>query len=187
MKCCSVVLMSAVACVMFAAGVVFNPMGTKAAQEKTAAQGPIYAQLSSMVTQKPKGSDPSLVSMENDDALSGLDHSEKDKIVVKTSGVYFVMAAAQIAKDSGNQDGYVDLWIQQNGKDVDNSGTRQAVKDAKFTTVLVCQGIAECKAGDVFSAVISASSPGTGLGIYAIKPKGEATIPSIIFSMYKIN
>ena len=86
-----------------------------------------------------------------------------------------------------HRDEYVDIWLKQNGKDVDNSGCRQAIKDPKFTTVLVSQGIAECKAGDVFSVAVSASSPGKGLGIVAMKPKGEPAIPSIIFSMYKIN
>ena len=71
---------------MFAAGVLFKPVGTKAGEQQAAAQGPIYAQLSSMITQSPKGPDPLIVSMENDDAVAGLDHSDKDKIVVKTPG-----------------------------------------------------------------------------------------------------
>jgi len=155
-----------------------------------AANAPVYAQLSSAVTQKPKDGTPLIISMESNDALNGLGHSDKAKtgdVVVKTAGVYFVVAAVQLGKESGSTDEYVDLWIKQNGKDVDNSNCRQAIKDPKFTTVLVCQGVAECKAGDVFNVAISASSPGKGLGAVAIKPKGEPVVPSIIFSMYKIN
>ena len=155
------------------------------------AKGPIYAQLSSLRSQRPKSTDPLLVTMESNDALSGLVHSDKDnpeKLTVKTAGVYFVVAAIQVGKEGADAaDDYVDVWIKQNGKDVDNSGCRQQIKASKFTTVLVCQGIAECKAGDVFNVAISASSPGKGLGITAIKPKGEPAIPSIIFSMYKIS
>jgi len=158
----------------------------KAAEPKAAN----YAQLSSTASQRPKDTEPLMVNMESNDALSGLVHSDKQdtsKIVVKTAGVYFIVAAAQVGKASGDDDAYVDIWLKQNGKDVDNSGCRQAIKDKSFTTVLVSQGIAECKAGDVFSVAISASTPGKGLGIVAIKPKGEPVIPSIIFSMYKIN
>jgi len=161
--------------------------GSAPADEKG---GPVYAQLSSLMTQLPKDTTPVIVSMESNDALSGLTHSDKEKtdqITVKTAGVYFVVAACQVGKETGESDDYVDIWIKQNGKDVDNSGCRQAIKDPKFTTVLVCQGVAECKAGDVFQVALSASSAGKGLGIQAMKPKGEPAIPSIIFSMYKIN
>ena len=104
-----------------------------------------------------------------------------------TPGAYFMVAAVQVGKDSGAPGDYMDVWMKQNGKDVDNSGCRQVIHDPKFTTVMVCQGIAECKAGDTFNVAISASSTGKGVGIKAIKPAGEPVIPSIIFSMYKIN
>jgi len=152
--------------------------------------GPVYAQLSSMVTQMPKGDSPSIVQMENNDALSGLTHDPKTKpgeIKIDTEGVYLVVAAIQVGKEKGDTEDFVDVWIKQNGTDVANSGCRQAVPDPKYTTVLVSQGIAECKAGDVLSVAISASAPGKGLGIVATIPKGEATIPSIIFSVCKLN
>ena len=120
----------------------------------------------------------------------GLDHSATDKtgeVTVKTAGAYFMVAAVQVGKDSGDAGDYMDVWIKQNGKDVDNSGCRQVIHDPKFTTVMVCQGIAECKAGDTFNVAIAASAAGKGIGIKAIKPTGEPVIPSIIFSMYKIN
>ena len=142
-----------------------------------------------MTTQLPKEG-PLMVMMENNDALSGLGHDPKAKtgdITIKEDGVYLVVAAIQVGKTSGDTEDFVDVWIKQNGKDVDNSGCRQAVPDPKFTTVLVSQGVAECKAGDVLNVDISASAPGKGLGIVASSPKGEATIPSIILSVVKIN
>ncbi len=108
-------------------------------------------------------------------------------MTIKTDGVYFMVAAIQVGKEKGDGDDYIDVWMKQNGKDVDNSGCRQTIKDPKFTTVLVCQGIAECKAGDKFNVVISTNSPDKGVGIVKIAPKGEPAIPSIIFSIYKIN
>jgi hypothetical protein len=179
-------------CILFvvlALSVTFmRPSSTRAA-DAPMAMGPVYAQLSSPDNQDP-GATPILVKMTSNDALGGLDHSEKEKttdITVKTAGVYFMVAAIQVGKDSGDPGDYLDVWMKQNGQDVANSGCRQVIHDPKYTTVLVCQGIAECKAGDMFNVAISASSPGKGIGIKAIKPAGEPLIPSIIFSMYKIN
>jgi hypothetical protein len=151
--------------------------------------GPIYAQLSSSMSQlaSVKGT---LVTMDSNDALSGLAHDDKGKgtdVTIKTAGVYFMVAAIQVGKEKGDTDDYIDVWMKQNGKDVDNSGCRQIIKDPKFTTVLVCQGIAECKAGDKFNVVISSNSADKGVGIVKIAPKGEPAIPSIIFSIFKIN
>ena len=151
--------------------------------------GPIYAQLSSSMSQKASLTG-TLVTMDSNDALGGLEHDDKGKgsdITIKTDGVYFMVAAIQVAKETGDADDYIDVWMKQNGKDVDNSGCRQVIKDPKFTTVLVCQGIAECKAGDKFNVVISSNTADSGVGIVKIAPKGEPAIPSIIFSIYKIN
>jgi hypothetical protein len=166
---------------------MFNTQRTRAADP---APGAIYAQLSSPDSQDPKDA-PLLVSMTSNDALGGLEHNDKAKttdVVVKTAGVYFMVAAIQVGKDqAGDAGDYLDIWMKQNGKDVDNSNCRQVIYDPKYTTVLVCQGIAECKAGDIFNVAISASASNHGIGIKAIKPKGEPVVPSIIFSMYKVN
>ena len=61
------------------------------------------------------------------------------EITVKVPGVYFIVAAVQVGKENGDSDEYLDVWLKQNGKDVDNSGCRQAIKDQKFTPVLVSQ------------------------------------------------
>lgn len=151
--------------------------------------GPMYAQLSSSMSQKASLTG-TLVTMDSNDALGGLEHDDKGKgadVTIKADGVYFMVAAIQVGKEKGDADDYIDVWMKQNGKDVDNSGCRQAIKDPKFTTVLVCQGIAECKAGDKFNVVISSNSADSGVGIVKIAPKGEPAIPSIIFSIYKIN
>jgi hypothetical protein len=183
----TVVPICIITCVLIAS-MAFVSMNASHAADAAAA-GPIYAQLSSPVTQDPKDG-PLLVEMTSNDAISGIDHSDKTKtadITIKTAGVYFCVAAIQVGKDSGDAGDYLDVWIKQNAKDVDNSTCRQVIHDPKYTTVLVCQGIAECKAGDVFNVAIASSSPGKGIGIKVIKPKGEPVVPSIIFSMYKIN
>jgi len=156
---------------------------------RAAPPGPIYAQLSSSMSQLASVGG-ALVKMDSNDALGGLEHDDKGQspdVTIKADGVYFMVAAIQVGKVSGEGDDYIDVWMKQNGKDVDNSGCRQVIKDPKFTTVLVCQGIAECKAGDKFNVVISSNSADNGVGIVKIAPKGEPAIPSIIFSIFKIN
>ena len=152
-----------------------------AAAAAAAVPTPVYAQLSSPDTQEPKDASPMLVAMTSNDAIGGIEHSDKAKtteVTVKTAGVYFLVAAIQVGKDKPGEPGdHLDVWMKQNGKDVDNSNCRQVIHDAKFTTVLVCQGIAECKAGDVFNVAIAASAAGHGIGIKAIKPQGRAGDP----------
>jgi hypothetical protein len=154
-----------------------------------AEDGPIYAQLSSTASQQPKDTSPAVATLNSNDSLQGIGHTTDGKntdIVIKTAGVYFVVAAAQVGKEKGDGDEFVNLWMRQNGKDIDNSNTRQHIKDPKFTTVLVCQGICECKAGDTLQVVFSASSGDKGVGIIASSPKGEPVIPSLIVSVYRI-
>ena len=173
-----------------ALGVAFSRLAPTHAAE-SAAPTAIYAQLSSEMTQDPKDKKPVIVEMQSNDALAGLEHSDKTNtgvITVKTAGAYFMVAAVQVGKTApGDAGDYLDVWIKQNGKDVDNSNCRQVIHDPKYTSVMVCQGVAECKAGDTFNVAISASAPGKGIGIKVIKPEGEPVVPSIIFSMYKIN
>ena len=174
---------AALAAVVMSASLVTPQVG------RCAPPGPVYAQLSSSMSQ-PASVTGTLVKMDSNDALGGVEHDDKGKgadVTIKADGVYFMVAAIQVGKDKGDADDYIDVWMKQNGKDVDNSGCRQTIKDPKFTTVLVCQGIAECKAGDKFNVVISSNSADNGVGIVKIAPKGEPAIPSIIFSIYKIN
>ena len=76
------------------------------------------------------------------------------------------------------------LWLRQQGKDVDNSNTEQTIA-GKYTTVLVCQGVGEIKAGDKLQ--LFQSGTGSGVGLIASKPKGEPVVPSMIFSLLKVD
>jgi hypothetical protein len=144
---------------------------------------PVYLQSSSIEDQFATDTKPKLITMNSTDASLGL--TNKDGVVtVPEDGVYFVVAAGQIGTKSSVK-GTVRLWLRQNGKDVDNSNCEQAILDPAYTTVLVSQGIGEFKKGDTVQAVFSGSAP--GLGIIVRKPEGEAVVPSIIFSMFKLN
>jgi hypothetical protein len=67
---------------------------------------------------------------------------------------------------------------------VANSNTEQAITPG-FTAVLVCQGVAEVKAGDTIDCAFAVSKEDEGLGLIATKPGGEPVVPSVIFSAFK--
>jgi 2-keto-4-pentenoate hydratase/2-oxohepta-3-ene-1,7-dioic acid hydratase in catechol pathway len=92
------------------------------------------------------------------------------------------MAAAQVG---GKTKGLVRMWMRLNGKDIDNSNTEQLIADPSFTSVLVCQGVAEVKRGDKIEVVFSGSEVGVGLVVK--KPTGEPVVPSVIFSGWRID
>ncbi len=143
-----------------------------------------FAQLSSSETQIGDTS-PKVVTLNQDDALKGITNS-KGAVSFKEAGTYFVMAAAQVGSSGGKGKGTVRMWMRQNGQDVANSNTEQTIAEG-FTAVLVCQGVAEIKAGDKLEVTFSVSSGGEGLGLIVSKPAGEPVIPSLIFSAFKVD
>jgi len=104
------------------------------------------------------------------------------KVTIKAAGDYFVIAAAQVG---GSTTGNVYLWTRVNGKDVPDSNSIQYIPSKQFTAVLVSQGEMTFKAGDVLEVMYSASAP--GLGLIATKPPGIPTVPSMIFTAYKLD
>jgi len=135
---------------------------------------------------KEKDTNPKVVTMKTD-AGGGL-INKNGVVTIQADGAYFLMAAAQVgvgAQVGGNVAGSVRLWFRVNGKDVVNSNTEQVIPDASFTAVLVSQGVQLLRNGDTIEAVYSGSAP--GLGLIVKKPEGEPVVPSIIFSIFKVN
>ncbi len=104
------------------------------------------------------------------------------KETIKEAGDYFAIAAAQVG---GSTTGNVYLWTRINGKDVPDSNSIQYIPSKSFTAVLVSQGEVTFKAGDTFEIMYSASA--AGLGLIVSKPPGIPTVPSMIFTAYKLN
>ena len=160
-------------------------VGVSAAQ----AGGGVFAQLSSLETQLPNTTGPTAMRFDQIDGLSkmGFATGNPTDIVVQEDGAYLIVAAGQVGRSSGILDDYVDLWIRVNGADVANSNTRQTIPNAAFTAVLVSQGIAVLKAGDVIQVAFSVSATGQGLGMIATIPANEPAIPSLILSVLKLS
>ena len=104
------------------------------------------------------------------------------KVTIKEDGDYFVIAAAQVG---GSTTGNVYLWTRVNGKDVADSNSIQYISSKTFTAVLVSQGEMTFKAGDVLEIMYGASAP--GLGLIVAKPTNMPTVPSMIFTAYKLS
>ena len=147
-----------------------------------------FAQIISTIDQRPDTTDPVPVFMDQNDAISGIEHSNEHPadIRIVESGTYVVIAAPQVGRTSGNGTSTVDFWLRKNGADMANSNVRCTVTDEKDKDVIVNQTMTPFKAGDILNVMMAVEKTGEGLGIEAIKTEGRPLIPSIIFSMHKI-
>ncbi len=145
----------------------------------------VYAQVSSLQNQIPKGSQ--LVTLEQADDLNGIDQPTPSKLVIKEPGTYIVIAAGQpgVDKNATSAGGVVDLWLMKNGQNVPNSGVRQFLATPQSTSVIISQAILPLKTGDSLSFGYSANKPLHGL-IATNGTSNQPAIPSIIVSVYKI-
>ncbi len=147
-----------------------------------------YAQIISTLDQRPETTDPVPVFMDQNDAISGIEHSTDHPADIKIaeSGTYVVIAAPQIGRLSGNTPGHVDFWLRKNNKDIANSNVRATITTNEDKDVIVNQTMMNFNAGDVLNVMMAVSKTGEGLGVEAIRTEGRPLIPSIIFSMHKI-
>ena len=150
-----------------------------------------YAQLSSRESQL-GASYEKVVRLEQTDAARNVENAaramtrsiNKGTIAVQQDGVYFAIAAGQVGSADGNGRGSSRLWLRKGGIDVAKSNTEQTII-GDYTTVLVSQGVGVAKEGNRFQLFHAAT--GTGVGLVAVEPKGEPAVPSMIFTMVKVD
>ncbi len=147
-----------------------------------------FAQIISTIDQRPDTTDPVPVFMDQNDAISGIEHSNEHPadIRIVESGTYVVISAPQVGRKSGNGSSNVDFWLRKNGTDIANSNVRLTLKNETDKDVIVNQTMMPFAAGDILNVMMAVEKTGEGLGIEAIKTEGRPLIPSIIFSMHKI-
>jgi hypothetical protein len=147
-----------------------------------------FAQIISTLDQRPDTTNPVSLTMDQNDAISGIEHSSDHPadIRITESGTYVVIAAPQIGRLSGDTPGYIDFWLRKNGSDIPNSNVRATITTNEDKDVIVNQTMMSFNAGDVLNVMMAISQAGEGLGVEAIKTEGRPLIPSIIFSMHKI-
>ena len=147
-----------------------------------------YAQISSTEDQRPTVTTPVVVELNQNDSISGIQHSVENPGTIKIveSGIYVLIAAPQVGRTSGTKPRFVDFWLRKNGTDIQNSNVRVVIGENNQKDVIVNQTMMPFNAGDLINIMMSVEVPDEGLGIEAIHPTGEPLIPSIIFSMHKI-
>jgi len=147
-----------------------------------------YAQIISTSDQRPETTAPMVISMDQNEGISGIGHSitHPADIIIKSSGTYVMIAAPQVGKESGEDCSSIDFWFRKNGNDIPNSNVRASLGANGQKDVVVNQTMMSFQAGDVLNVMMAVEKTGNGLGIEAIKTPGRPLIPSIIFSMHKI-
>lgn len=145
-----------------------------------------FAQLSCDHDQRPKTTSPVAIQLNSNDAILGIEHTaskDNSKIKIKNSGLYWIMAAPQLGRLKGEVPRHVDIWLRRNGEDVPNSNIRATLSNSNSKGVVVNQSMMPLKREDIIEIMMSVEVAEEGLGLDAIKPKGEPIIPSIILSM----
>jgi len=148
-----------------------------------------FAQISSTEDQRPKDTKPTIITLNQNDAISGVEHTSDEKpgdIRITESGVYVVIAAPQIGRTHGTEPRYVDIWLRKNGSDIPHSNVRLVIRTKDSKNVIVNQTMMPFNRDDIINIVMSVEVADEGLGLETIRPQGEPVIPSIIFSMHKI-
>jgi hypothetical protein len=88
-----------------------------------------FAQLSSSETQTPTDSSPVKVRFNQNEEIYEIVHdiSKPEDILIKHAGVYTIIAAPQVGRDSGSASRYVDVWLNRNGRNIPNSNVRKVI------------------------------------------------------------
>ncbi|MDH3736848.1 MAG: hypothetical protein OEQ94_07495 [Nitrosopumilus sp.] len=147
-----------------------------------------FAQIISTTNQRPETTEPVPIFMDQNDAISGIEHTNEHPadIQIIESGTYVLIAAPQVGRISGDGASSVDFWLRKNNRDIPNSNVRCVLRTNENKDVIVNQTMMPFNAGDVINVMMAVEKTGEGLGIEAIKTPGRPLIPSIIFSIHKI-
>jgi len=157
--------------------------------ELNSLKGRAFGQFSSCETQRPDSTDPIEVKITDQEDMFGGKHTidfVQGDIEIKTSGMYLIMAAPQIGKQSGDQARWIDFWLRTNNVDIPNSNVRAVLKDKCQKDVIVLQVLTRLNEGDTLNIMMSVEAAGEGIGIEAIQPPGEPLVPSIILTMLQM-
>jgi hypothetical protein len=152
-----------------------------------------YAQLSSAKTQRSKTHEPVKIQFELRDAISGVDFDPRinnTSIGIIHEGAYFLMAAPQVGRlhADSTKPACANFFMSINEKPLENSNVTLCLPKEDNTTkdVIVTQGIIPLHKGDKVSVMMSTIDYEDGMGAEALNPEDEPTVPSIIFSIFRL-
>lgn len=149
-----------------------------------------FGQFSSSITQRINTLKATEVELDAQEDVAGGVHTidfEKGDIVIRQSGMYFVIACPQIGKFRGTTPRWIDFWVRLNNIDVPNSNIRAVIMDPQQKTVIPLNIVLPLNRGDTINIMTAVETIDEGLGIEAIAPDGEPTIPSIIVTIVQLD
>jgi hypothetical protein len=144
-----------------------------------------YAQLSSLMDQIPASAGANPVIMEVVHSLKNVELGpNKDLVIVKEAGNYFIYASGQIGSLRENAIGYLDLWYVKNGKRIPNSNAQESLGKLGWVGLILSPQAVYLEAGDTLALNFSTSKP--SLGLVHLLPENEPAVASVLFSMFKL-
>ncbi|MDH3824142.1 MAG: hypothetical protein OES19_10485, partial [Nitrosopumilus sp.] len=116
-----------------------------------------FAQIISTKDQRPETVEPVPVRMDQNDAISGIEHTNDHPadVQILESGTYVLIAAPQVGRTSGNESRSVDFWLRKNGRDIANSNIRCVLQTDQNKDVIVNQTMMPFQAGDVINVMMA--------------------------------
>jgi len=111
----------------------------------------------------------------------------KGDVIIRQSGMYLIIAGPQLGKVRGATPRWIDLWLRVNNIDVPNSNIRAVLIDPQEKTVGIMNSVLPLNRGDTVNIVMAAETIEEGMGLEAIAPDGEPTIPSIIVTVVQLD
>jgi len=149
-----------------------------------------FGQFSSNRTQRPNTLHPVEIELDSQEEVLGGAHSidfEKGDIILKQSGMYLLIACPQVGKTRGTNNRWIDFWVRINNVDLPNSTIRRVISDSQEKDVVLLNIVTHLNKGDTLSIMMAVEVESEGLGIEAIEPDKEPTIPSVIVTLVQLD
>jgi len=149
-----------------------------------------FGQFSSGKTQRVDTLKPMEIQLDAQEDVAGGVHTidfDKGDIIVKQSGMYLIIAGPQVGKNKGTRNRWIDFWLRVNNVDVPNSNIRRVLTDSQEKDVIPLNAVIPLNRGDNMNIMMAAETDSEGIGIEAIEPDGEPTIPSIIVTIVQLD
>lgn len=149
-----------------------------------------FGQFSSSSSQRVNAVFPIEIKLDSQEDVAGGIHSidfDDGDIIIKQSGMYLIIAAPQVGKIKGIRTRWIDFWLKVNNVDLENSNVRRVLTDPQEKDVIPLNVVTPLNRGDTINIMMAAETESEGIGIEAIEPEGEPTIPSIIVTIVQLD
>ena len=149
-----------------------------------------FGQFSSNTTQRVDTLKPTEIVLDSQEDVAGGVHTidfDKGDIIIKQSGMYLIIAGPQVGKNKGARNRWIDFWLRVNNVDAANSNVRRVLTDSQEKDVVPLNAVLPLNRGDTLNIMMAAETDTEGIGIEAIEPDGEPTIPSIIVTIVQLD